>query len=426
MQDLEPPVLVLLAPVMPAATGNGLAMRAGMQLQALSGSYDVRLVVVPVAGGSQSAAWAAGHASSIAVVLPDDPDGLRAGITQLMGEAVWRDRFGRAEPLPGPAAWASPALAASVVVALGDGRQARVHAIRAYLAPLAVAVAERVRAPWTTLDLDDDDVHVLESAGRHDEGQAYGRLLETFGSEFDWLSLASAEDATRVAERYGLSTTVVPNSVAVPSETVGRTRRKHGRTTLLFVGNLTYGPNIEAVEILAREVLPRVRRLVDGPATVELIGRYEPHGPVAALAGQDGVELCGYVEDLNSAYARADLTVVPLRTGGGTRIKLLEAFAAGVPVVTTAVGAGGLEAEPGKHMLIGEDADELAAAVARLVLDEDLATKIARAARSFVEERFSSETVGGRLRELMAALESAERAVAVRRPVGSRRDRTSS
>ena len=289
-----------------------------------------------------------------------------------------------------------------------------------------MAVAERVRAPWTTLDLDDDDVHVLESAGRHDEGQAYGRLLETFGSEFDWLSLASAEDATRVAERYGLSTTVVPNSVAVPSETVGRTRRKHGRTTLLFVGNLTYGPNIEAVEILAREVLPRVRRLVDGPATVELIGRYEPHGPVAALAGQDGVELCGYVEDLNSAYARADLTVVPLRTGGGTRIKLLEAFAAGVPVVTTAVGAGGLEAEPGKHMLIGEDADELAAAVARLVLDEDLATKIARAARSFVEERFSSETVGGRLRELMAALESAERAVAVRRPVGSRRDRTSS
>ena len=77
----------------------------------------------------------------------------------------------------------------------------------------------------------------------------------------------------------------------------------------------------------------------------------------------------GYVDDLARAYASADLAVVPLAHGTGTRIKLLEALAAGVPVVTTAVGAAGLAAEHGRHLLIADDVHELSAAVARVLLD---------------------------------------------------------
>jgi glycosyltransferase involved in cell wall biosynthesis len=332
---------------------------------------------------------------------------LRAGITHLLGKPEWRDRFRGSEPFPAAVTYAGPALAAAAVEAAGGIQRARVHALRAYLAPLAVAVAERVEAPWTTLDLDDDDEHLLESDGHGAEAQAYGRILQTFGREFGWLSLASPEDAARVAARHALPAVVVPNSVTVPSGITGRSRRDAGHASLLFVGNLTYGPNAEAAEVLVREILPRVRRLTLRPVGVELVGSFEPVGRVAALAACDGVEVRGQVDDLGAAYARADVAVVPLRRGSGTRIKLLEALAAGVPVVTTAVGAAGLGAECGRHLLIGGDAHELAAATARVVLDEELAAALVREGRAFVEQRFSSEIVGRGLRQLACALEPA-------------------
>ncbi len=409
MDVFNPRALLLLTPVMPAAGGNGLAMRAGAQLVALAAYYDVAVVVVPVAGGSPDASWAERYASSVALVLSGGPDEVRAGLMRLVGDAAWRDRLRRCEPLPAAVTHAGPALAARVAEAAGGIRPARVHALRAYLAPLAVAVAEQVAAPWTTLDLDDDDEHLLEGEGRTAEAQAYARVLETFGREFRWLSLASPEDAARVAARRGLPTVVLPNSVALPSEATGRARRQAGRASLLFVGNLTYGPNAEAAEALVRDVLPRVRRLVGRPVGVELVGSYERGGRVEALAGHDGVAVRGQVADLEDAYARADAAVVPLLRGSGTRIKLLEALAAGVPVVTTAVGAAGLGAESGRHLLVGRDADELAAAVARVVLDEQFASTLVSAGRSFVEGRFSSAIVGAHLRELAIALEPAPR-----------------
>jgi glycosyltransferase involved in cell wall biosynthesis len=406
MQHPERPTLLFLAPLTPAASGNGLAMRAGAQLEALNGFYDVRAIVIPVAGGTLDSAWVEQRASLVAYVTPDDPAELRSGAARLVGEARWRERFQRAEPMPHPVRYASPALAAPVVAAAGGIRGARVHALRAYLAPLAVAVAELVNAPWATLDLDDDDEHRLEAAGRHEEQSAYARILETFGSEFAWVSLASPEDAERVAARHGLRTIVVPNSVTLRADRGGRPRGRGRQRSLLFVGNLRYGPNAEAAELLAREILPRVRSLAGEPVGVELVGRYEPGGPVAALAELDAIELRGHVEDLADAYAGADVAAIPLTQGSGTRIKLLEAFAAGVPVVTTAVGAAGLGAEHGRHLLIAEGAPALAEAIARLLADDELAAGLAREARGLVEERFSAAVVGRQLREAMLPLEN--------------------
>jgi glycosyltransferase involved in cell wall biosynthesis len=403
----NPRALLMLAPVMPAPTGNGLAMRAGAQLRALSERYDVMVVVVPVAGGSLDAAWAERHASSVEVVVDGDPAELRAGLMRLVGDATWRDRLRRSEPFPAAVAAAGPALAGAVAAAAGGIRQARVHALRSYLAPLAVAVSELVDAPWTTLDLDDDDEHLLTQEGRRDEAEAYGRILATFGPEFRWLSLAAAGDAARVAERHGLPTAVVPNSVTVPPVPGGRSRREAGRASLLYVGNLTYGPNAEAAELLAREILPHVRRLTGRTVGAVLAGRFEAGGRVEALGACDGVEVRGHVDDLDDVYARADVAVVPLERGSGTRIKLLEALAAGVPVVTTAVGAAGLGAEHGRHLLIADNAGDLAAAAAQVLLDERLAGELARQGRAFVEQRFSGAAVGRQLLELTTALEPA-------------------
>jgi glycosyltransferase involved in cell wall biosynthesis len=380
-------------------------MRVGAQLCALSACYDVRVVVVPVAGGSRDTTWAERYASSVAMVVPGEAAELRAGSARLVADAVWRERLARTQPVPPAVTYASPVLAPAVAAAAGEIRSARVHAVRLYVAPLAVALAEQIGAPWSTLDLDDDEVHVFEQEGRHDDAQAFRRILETFGPEFAWLSLAAPEDAARVAERHGLRTAVIPNSVSVRPGAAGRSRRKSGKRVLLFVGNLTYAPNAEAAELLVSEILPRVRSLVDGEIAVELVGAFQTGSPVAALAAHEGVKLRGYVDDLQKAYARADLTVVPLARGTGTRIKLLEALAEGVPVVTTAVGAAGLGAEDGRHLLIAEGADALAAAVARVLGDAGLAAELAREGRSFVERCFSSDVVAAQLRALATALD---------------------
>jgi glycosyltransferase involved in cell wall biosynthesis len=383
-------------------------MRVGAQLRALGERYDVRVVVVPVAGGSLDTAWAERSAASVRVVPPGDEAGLRAGSARLVGDAAWRERLRRAQPFPPAVTYASPALASPVAHAADGMRGARVHAVRAYLAPLAVAVAEQLGAPWATLDLDDDDEHLLDRQGDRNEARAYGRILETFGPEFAWLSLAAPEDAARVADRHGLRTVVIPNSVSLPATAGGGTRRQSGRPSLLFVGNLTYAPNVEAAEQLVAEILPRVRDLVGQKVVVELVGAFDPAGPVGALAAHDGVAVRGYVDDLEDCYARADLVVVPLSQGAGTRIKLLEALAAGVPVVTTTIGAAGLGAEHGRHLLIADGAQPLAASVARILLDETLAAGLARAGRSFVEQRFSSSVVGQQLTALTAALDSGD------------------
>jgi len=385
-------------------------MRVGAQLRALGERYDVRVVVVPVAGGPAVTAWAEGFASSIATVRPGDAAELRIASARLVADAAWRERLRRAQPFPAPVTYASPVLAAAVCASAGESGGARVHAIRASLAPLAVAVAERLGAPWATLDLDDDDEHLLEQEGRPEEAAAYGRLLETFCPEFAWVSLASEADAARVARRHGLRTVVIPNSVTLPVEPRERPRRPGGTYSLLFVGNLTYGPNIEAAELLAGVILPRVRALVDRAVALELVGRCEPGGAVEALAAGEGVTVHGHVDDLAGSYARADAVVVPLLRGSGTRIKLLEALAAGVPAVTTPVGAAGLDAQDGTHLLIAEGAGALAAAVARVLLDGSLAGALARDGRAFVERGFSSEVVGRRLADLTAALDSGDEA----------------
>lgn len=392
--------LVLLSPIAPAPTGNGLAMRAGMQLEALGVHYDVRLVVVPVAGGPSDLAWAKRHAVSADVVEPADPATLRRGTVELLRDPAWRARLSRAEPLPGRARLASPALAAGVTASLSTAG-APVHAIRAYLAPLAVAVAERIGAPWSTLDLDDDDERLLGEQTYGEEARAYGRLVATFGDAFAWLSLASPDEAAAVAERHGLRTVVVPNAVAVEPAVAIRSPRGRSPLTLLFVSNLSYGPNVAAAETLASQVLPRVRRALGQEVRANLVGRYERGGRVEALAALDGVELAGYVDDLRSVYDHADVVVAPLEHGAGTRIKVLEALAFGVPVVTTRAGAAGLGAENGIHLLLADDPKQAAAAVIRIADDPALAASLSRQGHALVAQHFDRAVVGRRLRELM-------------------------
>jgi glycosyltransferase involved in cell wall biosynthesis len=128
------------------------------------------------------------------------------------------------------------------------------------------------------------------------------------------------------------------------------------------------------------------------------------------------VRVCGFVEDLGALYADADVVVAPLRGGGGTRIKLLEAFAQGVPVVATPAAVEGLAVLDGQHLLLGADADALAAAVAALADDAALGARLVEQAGRLVRERYSHEAVIPLIR---AFLSGAAHAAGACQPAGS-------
>jgi hypothetical protein len=286
--------LILLAPISPAATGNGLAMRSELFRRAAACDFDVETVVVPVAGRVPDT----DESASNAIVAPADLARARTEARALVGDRVWRDRFSRAGTFPRLARAASPGLAHSVVSALATNRADAVHVMRSYLAPLGVAIAERVGARSKTLDLDDHDAAFAGALGEREEAAAYARLIDTFGAAFDALSAASPAEAVAIGERHGLAVEHIPNAVDLPrglrrpAET-GRRRE----VSLLFVANLTYAPNVEAASLLVEAILPRVRARLGGPVRVTLVGHHHPE--LKQLAGP-GVALEGFVPRLRS------------------------------------------------------------------------------------------------------------------------------
>jgi glycosyltransferase involved in cell wall biosynthesis len=139
-------------------------------------------------------------------------------------------------------------------------------------------------------------------------------------------------------------------------------------------------------------VLPLVRSEVPG-ARLDLVGM-RPGPEVRALAANDGVDLHADVPDVMPYLQRARVAVVPLRVGSGTRLKALEAMAAGRPVVGTTIGLSGLGLVPGRHALFADDPVAVARAVVSVLQDDGLAAGLAAAGRTFVEERYGWDRIG--------------------------------
>lgn len=193
----------------------------------------------------------------------------------------------------------------------------------------------------------------------------------------------------------GVRTAVVPN--AVDLDFIAPRTAPPERGTLLFFGSLSYYPNRDALLLLVRDILPRikvrypsVRLLVVGPAPPEELQRWTSRDVIVT----------GPVPDIRPYLARAHAVVVPLRIGGGTRFKILEAMAAGVPVVSTPLGAEGLAVTDGRDILLGGDVDTLAAQVSRLLADDGLSDALSSAARQLVERRYDWASSARRLEAL--------------------------
>jgi glycosyltransferase involved in cell wall biosynthesis len=169
--------------------------------------------------------------------------------------------------------------------------------------------------------------------------------------------------------------------------------------TLLFLGSLEWRPNLDGVQQMLEHVFPAVRRDVPN-ARLLLVGRNPPDWLRRAARQEANVELHGNVPDVRPFLARAGMLVVPLRIGGGSRLKILEALACGTPVVSTCVGAEGLALVPGQHIEVSPSIAELSASIVRLVRDPQRALRQAEAGRAQVLRRYDWDRLAERLEQL--------------------------
>jgi glycosyltransferase involved in cell wall biosynthesis len=166
---------------------------------------------------------------------------------------------------------------------------------------------------------------------------------------------------------------------------------RQGPPTIAFLGTMSWGPNATAARFLALDVLPAVRQQIP-PARLLILGR-DPPREVLALADNPSITVTGTVPDVRPFLREATLLAVPLEAGGGTRLKILEAFAAGLPVVSTAIGAEGIAAEPGTHFVLAERPD-FAGAVVGLLTDAAARTTLAREARALARTQYDWRRIG--------------------------------
>jgi sugar transferase (PEP-CTERM/EpsH1 system associated) len=171
---------------------------------------------------------------------------------------------------------------------------------------------------------------------------------------------------------------------------------------LIFTGSMDWLPNVDGVECFCREILPRIQE-AEPDTTFTIVGR-APTPAVRRLAGQRGVEVTGTVEDVRPYLTDAAVYVVPLRIGGGTRLKIFEAMAAGRAVVSTSVGAEGLPTENGRHLLLADDPEAFARAVVTLLRDADARQAIEREARALVTARYDWANAAGHLEQALLNL----------------------
>ncbi len=383
------PDLLYLSPVIPALTGNGLAMRAGMVLEALAEQASVSLLVVPLY-------------PSFEVRVP----------------TVF-ERLCRRSAVIHPTQFARPRIA-FLPALFGRRRPYResrfdiVHVFRLAMLPFARHFLDGSSgAPERHLDLDD-----VESATHRrlaalcrlngedaralffeSEARRYEALEDEALVEFDRVYVCSEGDQAKLpGERRG-EICVIPNAVRVPD--VALTEPGDGVFTFLFVGTLGYYPNEDAVGYLGSEIVPRLRQLTQSDFAVNIVGTGGSER-CRQTATACGLRMIGEVPDVAPWYQNCGAVVTPIRAGGGTRVKILEAFSHRRSVVSTSIGVEGIDARDGEHLLIGDTPEAFAKHCVRLMTDRELRDHLVENAGSLLRRSYSAEAIKRTIAALFA------------------------
>lgn len=217
---------------------------------------------------------------------------------------------------------------------------------------------------------------------------------------FDAVVAVSTDDCDTMRRDYGIE-----HVAAVPTGVDTDFFRPSGREpaiphSLVFTGSMDWMPNDDAIRYFLDEAWPLIRQQVPD-ATLTVVGRNPGPGLIERAAKQTGVTVTGRVDDVRPFMERARCFIVPIRIGGGTRLKIYEAMAMEKPVVSTTIGAEGLPLRPHVDVLLEDDAAAFAGTVARVLRDDAYAGQIGREAANTVRTKFSWDHVAERFTELL-------------------------
>ena len=212
---------------------------------------------------------------------------------------------------------------------------------------------------------------------------------------FDDVLVVSESDGRLLREKYNVKhTTIIPTGV--DTEYFKPNPDLIEPKTIAFVGSMDWLPNQDAVDYFIGDIYPKIKAKA-ADVRFYIVGRRPPE-KIMNLARQDSsITVTGTVDDIRPYVDKARVYIVPIRIGGGTRIKIYEALAQKKAIISTAIGAEGLPLEDGKHIIIADDPDRFADAVLRLLDDDDLNTRIGENGYSLVNEKYSWEKVAGNI-----------------------------
>jgi glycosyltransferase involved in cell wall biosynthesis len=234
---------------------------------------------------------------------------------------------------------------------------------------------------------------------------AWRRYERSTRPRFDAIVVFAERDLAAVRASAGQTpVTRIPLAVDVPGRPLAP--EGSGQPIVLFVGGFAHPPNVDAAHWLATSIFPRVLQQVP-EARLELVG-HEPSDEILALAG-DRVSVHGSVPDVTPYLDRAAVVVAPIRIGGGMRVKVLEALAAGKALVATARAGEGLEARPGKELVVADDEDEIVEALVQLLLDPQRRRRLADSARRWAEAHLGWDEGVAAFEELYESLAGSRR-----------------
>ncbi len=188
---------------------------------------------------------------------------------------------------------------------------------------------------------------------------------------------------------------VIP--IAVDTQQIWPVPRPQGSLNILTMGTLYYPPNADGIRWFIQQVFPLVRQKLPN-VHLTIIGKNPPKDfQKLAEDKESGIVTTGFVPELDPYFAASAITVVPVRAGGGMRVRILEAFARAAPVVTTTVGLEGIDACPGEDVLVADTPEDFARSVINLLEDQELQERIASNGRRLVEKKYDWQVVLGEL-----------------------------
>jgi glycosyltransferase involved in cell wall biosynthesis len=213
----------------------------------------------------------------------------------------------------------------------------------------------------------------------------------------------SDQDAERIATAFGVPRPeVVDNGVDVSYFRPMGVERESAH--ILFLGSLDWRPNLDAVAVLVNEIFPKVR-VAEPAARLSVVGRNPPAWLAKQIQGRPDVALHANVADVRPYLARCGMLAVPLRIGGGSRLKILEALACETPVVSTRIGAEGLHLEPGQHLQVTNAIEHMAGALISCIKNPQAVRAQARLGRRCVSERYDWDILADKLEQVWLGMQ---------------------